>query len=128
MFQPDMPLMFFHAYIDHSSDFTNVHFSVKARYFINSCRTEWKSSTFRTSQDCSIFLECLKIIRMLCLFKILLIWSVVPFTYERIERLFLFNFSCGCYVFEFFVLLLCLLIVLFIYFLLYSFRHKVCFK
>ena len=32
MFQPDIPLMFFHAQVDHSSGFTDVYFPSRAKF------------------------------------------------------------------------------------------------
>jgi len=42
--------MFFHAYIDHSPGFPNVHFSARARNSVHSCSNEWRSLVFRISQ------------------------------------------------------------------------------
>jgi len=48
---------------------------------------EWRSSIFRFLKICAIFLGGLKIIRILCLFHILLIRSIVPLTYGRMDRI-----------------------------------------
>ena len=65
----------------------------------------------------------LKIVRILCLFNILPIQSVVPLTYGRIDRI----LSSGC-VSETVVLFACLLIVLIMSFLLCPFFCKASFK
>jgi len=43
--------MFFHTYINHSSGFSNVYFSIGARYFVYSCGTEWRSLIFKIFQN-----------------------------------------------------------------------------
>lgn len=72
---------------------------------------------------CSSFLGGLKMVWMLCLFK-MSIRSVVPFTYGKMERLLLFNSSCDC-VSKLFAPLLCLLIVLSTFFLLHPLHSAV---
>jgi len=100
-------------------------------YFYSLLGTEWESLISRIFQDLldvSWRLENVENVRMLYLLKILLIRFVVPFTYGRIKKLFLFNFSCDICVFElFFIPLLYLLIVLSTSFLLYSFYCEVVF-
>jgi len=44
-------------------------------------------------KSCPIFLSGLKIVRILCLFNILPIWSVVPLTYGRINRILLSDYQ-----------------------------------
>jgi len=86
------------------------------------------SRIFQDLLDVSWRLENVENVRMLYLLKILLIWSVVPFTYGRIKKLFLFNFSYDICVFElFFIPLLYLLIVLATSFLLYPFYCEIVF-
>ena len=72
---------------------------------------------------CPIFLGGLKIIRILCLFNILPIRSVVPLTYGRTDRI--LSSSCTS---ETVVLFACLLIVLIMSFFVVSVFCKVSFK
>jgi len=75
---------------------------------------------------CSTFLEGLKTVWILYLFSILPIWSIVPFIYGRMAKIFLLVSSCdGC------VGVHCLtgvFAILFIFFLSYPFFCKACFR
>ena len=55
--------------------FSNVYLPTGTRYFVYSCGAEWRSLEFL--KICPIFLDDLKIVRILCLFNILLIRSIV---------------------------------------------------
>jgi len=55
--------------------FSNVYLPAGTRYFVYSCGAEWRSLEFL--KICPIFLDDLKIVRILCLFNILLIRSIV---------------------------------------------------
>ena len=121
--------MFLHVHVDYSSGFINVHFPARARYFIYFYGTEWESLVSRIFQDFDVPWRLENVEMDVIFVKNLLIRSVVPFTYGRIKKLFLFNSSCDICVFElFFIPLLYLLIVLSTSFLLYPFYCDVCFK
>ena len=122
-FQPDILFMFFHAHVDYSSGFIDIYFSERAKYFMELSGDFWFLGFLK--RIFSIFLEGLKIVQILnsicSKFLNSPIRFVVFFTYRKIERLLLFNFSCDCCVSElFFVPLLCLLMFVVHFFLIVS--------
>jgi len=66
-----------------------MYLPARIRYFVAPAELSGDLWSLRLLKICPIFLDGLKIVRILCLFNILLIWSAVPLTYGRMDRILL---------------------------------------
>jgi len=105
--------------------FSNVYLPTGTKYFVYKAPAELNGDLWFLGflKIFPIFLDSLKIVWILCLFNILPIWSVVPLTYGRMDRI--LSFDCAL---ETVILFECLLIVLIISFLSCPFFYKANFK
>jgi len=126
-------LMFFYTYINHFFGFSNIYFSIGAKYFVYPCGTEWRSLIFKIYQNLPyLFGRVWK--RFECCILMSLYTYLVFYRYGSLFLLYmgewkrLFCPSHLVMVVCWDSLLACLLIILFIFFLSCPFFCKTCFR